>query len=180
MIPVTYAALKQQLQANPRTWLVTGVAGFIGSNLLETLLTLGQRVVGLDNFSTGYHHNLEAALTDVSVATGRPRGELESQFHFVEGDIRDLDTCREAMWWHHGTSSYSADYVLHEAALCSEPRSIEDPIKTNQANIGGFLNMLALTDIVKAQRLLGYAPSQRIDAGLRESMSWYVEHCCKA
>ena len=162
MISVAYAALKQQLQSSPRTWLVTGVAGFIGSNLLETLLTLGQRVVGLDNFATGYHHNLEAALADASTTTGRPRGELEAQFHFIEGDIRDLDTCREAMWWHEGssggTSSHAVDYVLHQAALGSVPRSIEDPINTNQSNIDGFLNMLVAACDAKVSRFV-YAAS---------------------
>jgi len=158
VIPVAYAALKQQLQASPRTWLITGVAGFIGSNLLETLLTLGQRVVGLDNFSTGYHHNLEAALTDAAQATGRPRCEPEALFHFIEGDIRDFDTCREAMWWHHGTSSHAVDYVLHQAALGSVPRSIEDPVTTNQSNIDGFLNMLVAARDAKVSRFV-YAAS---------------------
>ncbi len=139
---MTYEDLKQQLQANPRTWLVTGVAGFIGSNLLETLLTLGQRVVGLDNFATGHRHNLDAALADASAASGRPRAELEGLFHFIEGDIRDLDTCRAAMWWQQGTPRHAVDYVLHQAALGSVPRSIEDPVTTHQANIDGFLNML--------------------------------------
>lgn len=158
MIPVAYEALKQQLQANPRTWLVTGVAGFIGSNLLETLLTLGQRVVGLDNFATGYQHNLEAALADAGQATGRSRGELEALFHFIEGDIRDLDTCRGAMRWHAGTSSHPVDYVLHQAALGSVPRSIEDPVTTNQANIDGFLNMLVAARDAKVARFV-YAAS---------------------
>lgn len=85
-----YDALKLRLQADRRTWLVTGVAGFIGSNLLEALLILGQRVVGLDNFATGYHHNIEAALEDASIATGRPRAELEASFHFIEGDSREI------------------------------------------------------------------------------------------
>ncbi|MEW6293399.1 MAG: SDR family oxidoreductase [Pseudomonadota bacterium] len=155
---MTYEAIKLQLKANPRTWLVTGVAGFIGSNLLETLLTLGQRVVGLDNFATGYHHNLDAALADASAATGRPRAELEALFHFIEGDIRDLDTCREAMWWHHGTSSHAVDYVLHQAALGSVPRSIEDPVTTHQANIDGFLNMLVAARDAKVNRFV-YAAS---------------------
>ncbi|MHB1428600.1 MAG: SDR family oxidoreductase [Rhodocyclaceae bacterium] len=155
---MTYEAIKLQLKANPRIWLVTGVAGFIGSNLLETLLTLGQRVVGLDNFATGHRHNLDAALADASAATGRPRAELEALFHFIEGDIRDLDTCREAMWWHHGTSSHAVDYVLHQAALGSVPRSIEDPVTTHQANIDGFLNMLVAARDAKVNRFV-YAAS---------------------
>jgi len=153
-----YETVRATLPSIPRTWLVTGVAGFIGSNLLEALLTLGQRVVGLDNFSTGYHHNLEAALTDASATTGRPRSELEAQFHFIEGDIRDLDSCREAMWWHHGTASHAVDYVLHQAALGSVPRSIEDPINTNQSNIDGFLNMLVAARDAKVSRFV-YAAS---------------------
>lgn len=151
-------ALKQRLQAEPRTWLVTGVAGFIGSNLLETLLTLGQRVVGLDNFATGFHHNLEAALADASAASGRPRREIEALFHFIEGDIRDLGTCRAAMWWQQGTASYAVDYVLHQAALGSVPRSLEDPLATHQANIDGFLNMLIAARDAKVARFV-YAAS---------------------
>jgi UDP-N-acetylglucosamine/UDP-N-acetylgalactosamine 4-epimerase len=153
-----YEAVRQLLRSNPRTWLVTGVAGFIGSNLLEALLALGQRVVGLDNFSTGFHHNLEAAVADASQSTGRSRAELESLFHFIEGDIRDLDACREAMWWRHGSASYPVDYVLHEAALGSVPRSLEDPITTNQSNIDGFLNMLVAARDAKVTRFV-YAAS---------------------
>jgi UDP-N-acetylglucosamine 4-epimerase len=153
-----YENLQRRLREQPRTWLVTGVAGFIGSNLLETLLTLGQRVVGLDNFSTGYHHNLTAALADASAATGRQPAQLETLFHFIEGDIRDAKTCREAMWWHHGTTSFPVDYVLHQAALGSVPRSIEDPITTNQSNIDGFLNMLVAARDAKVSRFV-YAAS---------------------
>tara|TARA_R100001039_G_scaffold7889_1_gene3746 strand:- start:8201 stop:9256 length:1056 start_codon:yes stop_codon:yes gene_type:complete len=122
-----YEQVKADLQANPKTWLITGVAGFIGSNLLETLLKLDQSVVGLDNFATGHQYNLDEVQTFVSE-------EQWARFRFIEGDIRNLDHCREAV---KGT-----DYVLHQAALGSVPRSIEDPIATNQANIDGFLNML--------------------------------------
>jgi len=122
-----YDEVKADLQANPKTWLITGVAGFIGSNLLETLLKLDQTVVGLDNFATGYQHNLDEVQTLVTE-------QQWARFRFIEGDIRKLDDCREAV---KGT-----DYVLHQAALGSVPRSIEDPIGTNQANIDGFLNML--------------------------------------
>lgn len=155
---MSYESLRNRLKNEPRTWLVTGVAGFIGSNLLEALLILGQRVVGLDNFATGYHHNLDAALDDASRVSGRPRAELEALFHFIDGDISDLGTCREAMWWHHGTSSHAVDYVLHQAALGSVPRSIEDPINTNQANIDGFLNMLVAARDAKVKRFV-YAAS---------------------
>lgn len=122
-----YEKAKAQLQEKSVRWLVTGVAGFIGSNLLETLLKLGQEVVGLDNFATGHHHNLE----EVAERVGK---EKWRQFTFIEGDIRDLDTCRRAV--------ESVNHVLHQAALGSVPRSIEDPITTNAANIDGFLNML--------------------------------------
>ena len=122
-----YDEVKADLQANPKTWLITGVAGFIGSNLLEALLKLDQTVVGLDNFATGYPRNLDEVQSLVTEAQW-------ASFRFIEGDIRNLDDCREAV---KGT-----DYVLHQAALGSVPRSIEDPIATNQANIDGFLNML--------------------------------------
>ncbi|MDP1652045.1 MAG: SDR family oxidoreductase [Rhodocyclaceae bacterium] len=152
-----YAALRQRLQARPKTWLITGVAGFIGSNLLETLLSLNQRVIGLDNFATGHRQNLEAALVDAT-GPGRPRGDLESLFHFIEGDIRNLETCRQAMTWKQGETSFPVDYVLHQAALGSVPRSIEDPITTNQANIDGFLNMLVAARDAKVSRFV-YAAS---------------------
>lgn len=153
-----FETVGQLLRSNPRTWLVTGVAGFIGSNLLETLLSLNQRVVGLDNFSTGYRHNLEAAVADASAATGRPRGEVAPLFHFIEGDIRDPDVCRTAMQWHGDGSSHPVDYVLHQAALGSVPRSIEDPVTTNQSNIDGFLNMLVAARDAKVSRFV-YAAS---------------------
>ena len=119
--------LQQNLQADPKTWLVTGVAGFIGSHLLETLLKLNQRVIGLDNISTGYQHNLDEVQGLVTPVRW-------SNFKFINGDIRDLNTCHEAC--------KDIDYVLHQAALGSVPRSITDPILTNQNNIDGFLNML--------------------------------------
>ncbi len=122
-----YEALKKELPAHPKTWLVTGAAGFIGSHLVQSLLELEQRVVGLDNFSTGHRHNLE----EVRYAVGEPAW---SRFKLVEGDIRDVDCCRAAC--------RDIDYVLHEAALGSVPRSLADPITTNQNNIDGFLNML--------------------------------------
>lgn len=122
-----YDEVKADLKANPKIWLITGVAGFIGSNLLETLLKLDQTVVGLDNFATGYQHNLDEVETLVTE-------KQWARFRFIEGDIRNLEDCREAV--------KGVDYVLHQAALGSVPRSIEDPIATNQANIDGFLNML--------------------------------------
>ena len=115
------------LRAEPRTWLVTGCAGFIGSNLLEALLRLDQRVVGLDYFATGFQHNLDEVQS--LVAPGQ-----WARFRFTEGDITDLATCHEAC--------VGVDHVLHQAALGSVPRSIADPIATNRANIDGMLNML--------------------------------------
>lgn len=136
------------LQADPKTWLITGVAGFIGSNLLETLLKLGQKVVGLDNFATGHQRNLDEVQGLVSP-------EQWANFHFIKGDIRNLEDCRKAMLF---TQHSSVDYVLHQAALGSVPRSIEDPILTNQNNIDGFLNMLVAARDVWVQRFV-YAAS---------------------
>lgn len=127
-----YAALQQQLAAAPRTWLITGVAGFIGSNLLETLLRLDQRVVGLDNFATGHQRNLDEV-------QARVEPEQWARLRFLRGDIRELADCRSAMMW---DDCHPVQHVLHQAALGSVPRSIADPIATNAANISGFLNML--------------------------------------
>jgi UDP-N-acetylglucosamine/UDP-N-acetylgalactosamine 4-epimerase len=138
-----FEKLKIQLKYEPQTWLITGVAGFIGSNLLEHLLKLNQRVVGLDNFNTGYQHNLDevkALVTDAQWAN----------FNFIQGDIRKLDDCRSAV--------NGVCYVLHQAALGSVPRSIEDPIATNQNNIDGFLNMLVAARDAKVKRFV-YAAS---------------------
>lgn len=122
-----YEILLVTLPQNPKVWLITGVAGFIGSNLLETLLRLDQTVVGLDNFATGHQRNLDEVKTLVSA-------EQWARFRFIVGDIRMLDDCREAC--------AGVDYVLHQAALGSVPRSINDPITSNGTNIDGFLNML--------------------------------------
>jgi UDP-N-acetylglucosamine 4-epimerase len=126
----TYEAVKQRLKGAPRTWLVTGAAGFIGSNLAETLLGLDQTVVALDNFSTGKRANLE----HVRRAVGEARW---SRFRFIEGDIRSLDTCRKAV--------AGVDQVLHQAALGSVPRSIDDPLASHDSNVNGFLNMMVAT-----------------------------------
>jgi UDP-N-acetylglucosamine 4-epimerase len=115
------------LTENPKVWLITGVAGFIGSNLLEKLLSCNQTVIGLDNFATGYMHNL----TDVKELVGE---KAWRKFSFIEGDICDLTTCLKAC--------EGVDYVLHQAALGSVPRSIKDPITTNKSNVTGFLNMI--------------------------------------
>lgn len=122
-----YQTVLEQLKQSPKTWLITGVAGFIGSNLLETLLKLNQKVVGLDNFATGHQHNLDEV-------KGLVTSEQWLNFNFIQGDIRNLEDCQKAC--------VEVDYVLHQAALGSVPRSIADPITTNAANITGFLNML--------------------------------------
>lgn len=122
-----YQTVCEQLQQAPKTWLITGVAGFIGSNLLETLLKLDQNVVGLDNFATGHQYNLDEVQSLV-------KPEQWANFKFYEGDIRNFEDCQ--------TACAGVDYVLHQAALGSVPRSIADPITTNAANITGFLNML--------------------------------------
>lgn len=157
---IRYGQLRIELLQAPKTWLVTGVAGFIGSNLLETLLELDQRVVGLDNFATGHQRNLDEVQSLVS-------SEQWARFNFIEGDIRNLSDCHKAMSFspfplgddgqdsplpleegaggaHSSVSATSipVDYVLHQAALGSVPRSINDPITTNSTNIDGFLNML--------------------------------------
>ena len=122
-----YQTVCEQLQQAPKTWLITGVAGFIGSNLLETLLKLNQNVVGLDNFATGHQYNLDEVQSLV-------KPEQWANFKFYKGDIRSFEDCQ--------TACAGVDYVLHQAALGSVPRSIADPITTNAANITGFLNML--------------------------------------
>ena len=126
-----YEQIKQKLLDTPKTWLVTGVAGFIGSNLLEHLLKLNQTVVGLDNFATGHQHNLDEVQGLVSEAQWQG-------FTFIEGDIRNYQDCEKAIT----NKGQGVDYVLHQAALGSVPRSIADPVTTNSVNISGFLNML--------------------------------------
>lgn len=131
---IRFEKVKAEIQQSPKVWLITGVAGFIGSNLLEALLQLDQRVVGLDNFATGHQRNLDEVQSVVSP-------EQWAQFVLVNGDIRNIEDCRRAMTFDAATD-ISVDYVLHQAALGSVPRSINDPITTNCTNIDGFLNML--------------------------------------
>jgi UDP-N-acetylglucosamine 4-epimerase len=142
-VMTAYLDIRNALEAHPRTWLITGVAGFIGCNLLEDLLELNQRVVGLDNFSTGRRRNLEEIQGSVSA-------DQWARFALLEGDIRDLQTCREAV--------SGVDYVLHQAALGSVPRSLENPIGTNESNIDGFLNMLVAARDAGVKRFV-YAAS---------------------
>lgn len=138
-----YQRTLAQLPQSPKTWLITGVAGFIGSNLLETLLKADQKVVGLDNFATGHVRNLDEVKTLVTA-------QQWQNFRFIEGDIRSLPDCQGAC--------LGVDYVLHQAALGSVPRSIEDPIATNAANISGFLNMLVAARDAGVKRFV-YAAS---------------------
>jgi len=119
--------MKEELLKEPKTGLITGVVGFIGSNLAEALLKLDQKVVGLDNFSTGYQKNLD--MVDTSVTS-----QQWKNFSFTKGDIKDYDTC--------DTITKDVDIILHQAALGSVPRSIDDPVTSNLSNVTGFLNML--------------------------------------
>jgi UDP-N-acetylglucosamine 4-epimerase len=135
--------VKAQLTQQPRRWLVTGVAGFIGSNLLEALLKLDQEVVGLDNFATGHQRNLD----EVQGIVGPERW---ARFRFIRGDITRLEDCQQAC--------EGVQVVLHEAALGSVPRSVADPILTNGANVTGFLNMLVAARDAGVQRFV-YAAS---------------------
>lgn len=173
MVTNAYEQARNKLVQTPHTWLITGVAGFIGSNLLEALLKLNQRVVGLDNFATGYQHNLDEVQTLVTP-------QQWANFNFIQGDIRNLDDCRRAMTFRHSRESgnpakentggnllllpqwergdFAVDYVLHQAALGSVPRSIESPIATNETNISGFLNMLVAARDAKVKRFI-YAAS---------------------
>ena len=138
-----YETLLAELPKAPKTWLITGVAGFIGSNLLETLLKLDQRVVGLDNFATGHQRNLDEVQSLVTP-------EQWANFNFIKGDICNPQDCQKAMTWEarhsreggNPVSSSPIDFALHQAALGSVPRSITDPVTTNSTNIDGFLNML--------------------------------------
>ena len=138
-----YTDLRLRLLGEPHTWLVTGVAGFIGSNLLETMLNLDQRVVGLDNFETGSQRNLDEVRSLVS-------SERWARFKFARGDIRVLDECKRAC--------DGVEYVLHEAALGSVPRSVADPVLTNSTNVTGFLNMLVAARDAGVKRFV-YAAS---------------------
>lgn len=139
----TYKNIRAQLSSNPQKWLITGVAGFIGSNLLETLLNLNQTIVGIDNFSTGHRYNLDEVQSLVTP-------EQWKCFTFHEGDIRSFEFCSKVC--------QGVDYVLHQAALGSVPRSIENPILTNENNISGFLNMLVAGKEAKVTRFV-YAAS---------------------
>ena len=138
-----FDAVREELKTSPRTWLVTGAAGFIGSNLVETLLGLDQKVVGMDNFFSGYAHNLDMVREGVAP-------EQWARFTFLESDIRDPANCRAAC--------KGVQHILHQAALGSVPRSLEDPLLTNACNIDGHLNMLVAARDEGAQSFV-YAAS---------------------
>ena len=142
----SYETAQQRIRSRGRTWLVTGAAGFIGSHLVEALLKLEQPVVGLDNFATGKPENLE----HVRALVGEDRWR---HFRFIEGDIRSLDACQRAC--------AGVDIVLHEAALGSVPRSIDDPISSNAANVTGFLNMQVAARDADVERFV-YASSSAV------------------
>ena len=139
----SYQHIQEQLNTEQSRWTITGVAGFIGSNLLEFLLRHNQKVTGLDNFSTGYRHNFDQVRELVGTAAWK-------NFSFIEGDICNLSACQSACT--------DADFVLHHAALGSVPRSIEDPILTNASNVSGYLNMLVAARDQKVRRFV-YAAS---------------------
>lgn len=141
-----YEQIKINLQKNPKIWLVTGCAGFIGSNLIETLLKLNQKVLGLDNFATGHKYNLEHIKNSVTQ-------QQWNNFIFVEGDITDYNTCIEV--------TKNVDIVLHQAALGSVPRSIDNPINSNASNVSGFLNMLTASKDNGVKRFV-YASSSSV------------------
>lgn len=141
-----YEKLERELAANPKKWLVTGVAGFIGSNLLQRLLELGQTVTGLDNYATGYPANLEQVRELVCP-------ESWARFRFIEGSITDLGSCQAAC--------EGVQYVLHQAALGSVPRSIEDPLSSHRCNMDGFIHMLVAARESGVKRFV-YASSSAV------------------
>lgn len=141
-----YEKIKTELSRHQYTWLITGVAGFIGSNLLETLLKLNQKVIGLDNFSTGFQQNIDDALNQVDPI-------YHANFYFQEGDICKLNDCQMAV--------KNVDFVLHHAALGSVPRSIATPELTNETNVTGFLNILMAAKDAKVKRFI-YASSSAV------------------
>jgi UDP-N-acetylglucosamine/UDP-N-acetylgalactosamine 4-epimerase len=141
-----YAEVAERLERQPRRWLVTGVAGFIGSHLLENLLRLGQSVIGVDNFMTGHVRNLEDVTRKLGPAAA-------GRFELIEGDIRDLAVCRKAV--------SGVDIVLHQAALGSVPRSVDEPLESHACNVTGFMNVLVAARDAGVERLV-YASSSSV------------------
>lgn len=146
MLSPQYEKLKHQLLNESHTWLITGVAGFIGSNLLSELLQLNQKVIGLDNFRTGSKKNLETVLSLLPTTQ-------QNNFHFYEGDIASLDQCQNVV--------KNVEYILHQAALSSVPGSIQNPTLTHQTNVTGFLNLLLAAKEKKVRRVI-YASSSAV------------------
>jgi len=144
---MSFEILKQRIASDRKTWLVTGAAGFIGSHLVECLLHLDQQVVAIDNFSVGTQANLDAIAE--SVGTDR----YSERFRFVEGDISDYDACQ--------TACQNVDYVLHQAALCSVPLSLENPLASNASNVTGSLNLMRASEQAKVKRFV-YASSSAV------------------
>lgn len=142
-----YDKLKEQLTASPKRWLVTGGAGFIGSHLIEQLLQLDQEVVSLDNLSTGYTHNIELAQSSATA-------EQQARLTVIEGDTRDLETCQ--------TACKDADYILHQAALGSVPRSIDDPIASHDSNVSGTVNIFTAAKEEASVKRVVYASSSAV------------------
>ena len=142
----------EAFETEQKTWLVTGNAGFIGSNLSEFLLSHNQKVVGLDNFSTGYWHNIDDVLAQVGE-------EAAKNFTFIEGDIADFETCVKAC--------EGVDIVLHQAALGSVPRSIDDPVTSNRSNVTGFINMITAAKDAGIRRFV-YASSSSVYGDSKE------------
>ena len=149
----SYEIAREKLLNKSFLWLITGVAGFIGSNLLESLLKLNQHVIGIDNFSTGHTNNLIEVRHLVN-------SNQWGNFKFYEGDIRDLTLCK--------TVSKKVDFVLHQAALGSVPRSIEDPISTHEVNVSGFLNILFASRDNNVKNFI-YASSSSVYGDIQES-----------
>ena len=147
-----YNKIKKQLKENQKSWLITGVAGFIGSNLLEELLKLNQKVIAIDNFATGHRYNLEQVKQAVTK-------EQWDKFTFVEGDISDFSTCHSV--------TKDVDIILHQAALGSVPRSIDNPIVSNNANVTGFLNIISAAKDNGIKRFV-YASSSSVYGDSKE------------
>lgn len=181
MINPYYEAVKRKLKRQPKTWLVTGCAGFIGSHLIETLLKLNQKVVGMDNFATGHRRNLNLVRKAVGEKAWR-------RFHFIKGDIRKLADCYRTFGLKPPCPSPSTQYqalstphqklkvfnrrlkvdiVLHQAALGSVPRSIKDPLRTHDVNVTGFGNMLVAARDAGVKRFV-YASSSSVYGDSKE------------
>ncbi len=149
---IKFIEIKKELQKDPKTWLVTGCAGFIGSNIIETLLKLDQKVIGLDNFSTGYQKNIDMVKESITP-------EQWNNFSFTKGDIADFITCEHI--------TKDVDIILHQAALGSVPRSIDDPVTSNLSNVTGFLNMITAAKNNGVKRFV-YASSSSVYGDSKE------------